>query len=61
MGLKFKAVIDKKGKIVTEVLDRSDGSLCTEVYKVTNSVGKQLSDEHIGPDCDTVHEISSDG
>lgn len=61
MGLKFQVVIDKKGKIVTEVTDRSQGSLCTEVYKVTNSVGRQISDEHIGPDCDTVHEIAGDG
>ena len=61
MGLKFTATIDKKGRIVTEVLERSNGSLCTEVYKVTNAVGRQISDEHIGPDGDTVHEISGDG
>ena len=57
MTMKFKAVIDKHGKIVTEVLDRGN-HLCTEVYKVTNSVGRQLSDENIGPDGDTVHEIT---
>ncbi len=58
--MRFKAVIDKEGKIVTEVLDRGQ-HLCSEVYKVTNAVGKQLSDEEIGPDCDKVNEISGDG
>jgi len=24
---------------------------------VTNAIGKQLSDEEIGPECDTVNEI----
>ena len=61
MGLKFKAVIDKKGKIVTEVLDRTEGSLCTEVYKVTNSVGRQVSDEHLDDGADTVHELTGEG
>jgi hypothetical protein len=58
MAMKFKATIRKSdGKIVTEVLDRSQGSLCSEIYKVTNAVGRQESDEHIGPECDTVQEV----
>lgn len=56
MSMKFKAVIQKDGKIVTEVLDRGQ-HLCSEVYKVTNAVGKQLSDEEIGPECDKVNEV----
>lgn len=56
MSMKFKVVIKKDGKIVTEVLDRGE-HLCSEIYKVTNSVGKQLSDEEIGPECDKVNEI----
>jgi hypothetical protein len=58
MPMKFKAVIRKDGKIVTEVLDRGE-HLCSQVYKVTNAVGKQLSDEEIGPECDEVHEVQS--
>jgi|WetSurSiteA1Bulk_404760.scaffolds.fasta_scaffold371688_2 hypothetical protein len=57
MTLKFRAIIKKDGKVVTEVLDRGK-HLCTEVYKVTNSVGRQLSDEETGPEGDTVHEVS---
>ena len=56
--MKAKVVIDKEGKIVTEVTDRGKGNLCSEIYKVTNSVGRQLSDEHIGPECDTVEEFT---
>lgn len=55
--MEFKVVIDKKGEVVTEVLDRGS-HLCSEIYKVTNSVGKQLSDEEIGPECDTVNEFT---
>ena len=57
--MKFKAVIKKNGEVVTEVIDRGS-HLCSEIYKVTNSVGKQLSDEEIGPECDTVHEFSGE-
>ena len=54
--MKFKVIIDKKGKVVTEVLDRGE-HLCTDIYKITTAVGKQLSDDQIGPDCDTVNEF----
>ncbi len=60
MAMKFKAVIDKNGKIVTEVLDRGE-HLCSSIYKVTNAVGRQESDEQSGPEGDTVHEISGEG
>ena len=54
--MKGKTTIRNDGKIVTEVIDRGQ-HLCSEVYKVTNAVGRQLSDEHIGPEGDTVHEV----
>jgi hypothetical protein len=57
MTLKFQAIIKKDGKVVTEVLERGK-HLCSEVYKVTNSVGRQLSDEETGPEGDSVHEVS---
>lgn len=56
MAMKFKVVIKKDGQVVTEVLDRGE-HLCSNIYKVTNSVGRQLSDEQIGPECDKVEEI----
>lgn len=54
MSMKCKTVISRDGKVVTEVLDRGE-HLCKEVYKVTNALGKQVSDEEL-PDCQTVHE-----
>ena len=54
--MKFEVRIKKDGTVVTTVQDRGQ-HLCSEVYKVTNSVGKQLSDEEIGPECDTVNEL----
>ena len=56
--MKFKAIIEKDGKVVTEVLDRGE-HLCSNIYKVTNAVGRQESDEEIGPECDSVHETTS--
>ena len=57
--MKFEARIKKDGTVVTEVIDREQ-HLCSEIYKVTNAVGEQVSDETIGPECDDVHEIASD-
>lgn len=48
----FPKAHGQAGKVVTEVLDRQE-HLCSKVYQVTNAVGKQLSDEEIGPECDT--------
>lgn len=57
-AMKVKFTIKKNGEVVTEVVDRGE-HLCSNVYKVTNSLGKQLSDETIGPECDRVEEIQS--
>ena len=56
--MKFEVRIKKDGTVVTEVQDRGQ-HLCSAVYKVTNSVGRQLSDENIGPECDTVNEFTT--
>lgn len=52
----FRATIKKDGRIVTKVLDRGS-HLCSSVYKLTNAIGQQLSDEDIGPECDLVDEV----
>ncbi len=54
--MKMEVYIMPDGKVITQVTDRGQ-HLCSEVYKVTNAVGRQISDEEIGPECDTVHEI----
>ena len=55
-AMQFQIVIKKDGQMVTEVLDRGT-HLCSDVYKVTNAVGRQISDEEIGPECNTQHEV----
>lgn len=57
MTMRIKAIIKPNGTVITEVVERGE-HLCTEAYKVTNSIGKQLSDEETGPDCDKVEEIN---
>jgi len=56
--MEFKVTISMDGKTVVEVINRNE-HLCTDVYKVTNRLGRQISDEEL-PDCasPTVHEIS---
>ncbi len=53
--MEYKVVIKKDGKIITEVVNRGE-HLCSSIYKITNAVGRQLSDEDIGPECDTNSE-----
>lgn len=60
MGMKFKVVIAKDGKMMTEVLERGE-HLCSKIYQVTNAVGRQVSDETIGPECDEQHETVTGG
>lgn len=57
--MKFTVIIQEDGKMITEVVDRGD-SICSNIKKVTNAVGRELSDEHIGPECDKVEEIDVD-
>ena len=60
MAMKFEVLIFPDGKVITEVVDRGE-HLCSQIYKVTNAVGRQISDESIGPEGDTVHEIIGGG
>ena len=53
--MRFKTIIDKSGKITNEVIDR-EGQDCSNLLKITNSLGRQMSDERIGPDDDKVNE-----
>ena len=53
-----RTIIQKDGKIVTEVLNREGGD-CKEVRRITERLGTEMGEEITGPDCDTVHEISS--
>ncbi len=52
-----KATIKRSpaGLVVNEVIDRQQ-HLCSTVYQITGAIGKQLSDEEIGPECDSLIE-----
>jgi len=54
-----KATIKTNGEVINEVIDRQQ-DLCSKVYQITNALGRQLSDEDTGPECDTVQEISNE-
>jgi hypothetical protein len=59
MIVKATIKLKEPGIVVTEVLDRQE-HLCSKVYQVTNAIGKQLSDEEIGPECDNAIETVTD-
>lgn len=54
--MRFEMIINTDGNVVTEVLDRQD-SVCSNIKRVTNAIGREESDEHL-PDgkCDRVEE-----
>lgn len=58
--MEFDIIIRPDGNVVTEVIDRGT-SVCSEIKKITNAVGRELSDEHLGPECDRVEEIQGGG
>lgn len=54
-----RVLIKPDGTVVNEVVDRQN-HLCSTVYQMTRSLGPQLSDEDIGPECDTAMEVQSE-
>lgn len=56
--MRVKVTFTPKGEVITEVQERA-GHECSEVLKVTNAVGRQISDEQTGPECDRVEEINN--
>jgi hypothetical protein len=55
--IRWEAIIDEKGEVVTNVLEREDGVQCATVKQITDAVGDELNDERTGPECDKVEEI----
>ena len=58
--MKLEFIVNKKGNIVTNNLDRQ-GEKCSNVYRITQNLGDTVSDEETGPECDEVHEGESVG
>jgi len=57
MLIKVTVKRNPAGEIVTEVVDRQE-HVCSSVYSITNSIGRQLSDEDTGPEFDPQLEIT---
>lgn len=57
--MKVRATIKKDGTVINEVIDR-ETHLCSAVYQVTGSLGRQISDEDTGPECDTAQEVHNE-
>jgi len=57
----YKVSFKTDGKKVVEVLNRQEHD-CNEITRVTQQLGRTISDEHIPDgDCPTVHEVNSGG
>lgn len=56
--MKWETRIKKNGEVVTEVIER--GQNCANIKIFTSQLGREMSDERTGPDCDEVHEVQQD-
>lgn len=56
--MRGRTIIKKDGTVVVEVLDR-EGQDCKNVYKITEHIGRQISEEITGSDCDMAHETDT--
>lgn len=54
--MKYAVYCYEDGTSETEVLEREEGENCEKIKVITSAVGRELSDERTGPDCDQVHE-----
>lgn len=53
---KWEHIIKEDGEIVTVMLERGNVE-CSRIKQFTNGLGREVSDEQTGPECDDVHEI----
>jgi hypothetical protein len=58
--MEYKAIIETDGSIITEVIDRG-AQQCATIKQLTNALGREISDEKIGDECDRVEEINVGG
>jgi len=57
--MRYQVDIQEDGTMVTEVLDRRE-QVCASIKQITNAVGTEVSDEHLGDDSDKVNEVGLD-
>jgi len=54
---KFECIIRAEdGDIITNVLERGDAECSVVKQRFSSNLGRELSDERTGPECDDVHE-----
>lgn len=56
--MEYEVIIERDGKIITEVIDRGEQQ-CSVIKQLTSALGREISDEEIGPECDKVEEITT--
>jgi hypothetical protein len=54
---KWEHIIKEDGTVVTTVLERGDVECSVVQRQATNNLGRELSHERTGPECDDVHEV----
>lgn len=59
--MKIQVDITPNGRVVCEVLERSQGENCSTATQQLVQGMSIESDERTGPDCDEVHESMRDG
>ncbi len=55
--MEYEVIVRKNGEIVVQVLDRKE-HLCSSIYQLTALLGKTVSDEEIGPECDEGFQLT---
>lgn len=52
-------IIKRDGTIETTVTQREVGEQCIKVRNLTTGLGEEISDEQIGPECETVETTTT--
>ena len=53
---KWECIIKTDGQVITSVIERGSTE-CGRIKQFTDGLGREMSDERIGPECDDVHEV----
>lgn len=54
---KWECILQGDGQIVSTVIDRGESECVKVRQQFTSHLGREISDEQIGPECDDVHEV----
>lgn len=57
--MKYTMRVAKNGVVTTDVGERGATENCADIIKVTARLGRQISEEKTGPDCDPAVEVQN--